>query len=134
MVEEVSRISVSIPSDLLEEFDDTVRGIGYKGRSKAVQTAMRNFISDYKWAQEEESVGTGALVIVYDHGVKGLGEDLTHTQHRYEGIINSVMHVHLDEHNCLEIVAVRGKNRDIRDLSQELMKKRGVKQLKLTII
>ncbi|NIM46156.1 MAG: nickel-responsive transcriptional regulator NikR [Nitrososphaeria archaeon] len=130
----VSRISVSIPVALLKEFDETRVEMGYRDRSKAMQTAMRNFISEYRWTRTEEDTGTGALIIVYDHGVKGLGEALTEIQHHHEGIINAVMHIHLDEHNCLEIVAVRGRNVDIRDLSRELMTKRGVKQLKLTIV
>jgi len=34
----------------------------------------------------------------------------------------------------LEIIAVKGQTRDVRDLSQRLMTERGVKQLKLTVI
>jgi len=129
----VSRVSVSVPPDLLVEFDEVTRRMGYD-RSKAIQTAMRNFIAEYKWAHKEKGAGTGALVMVYDHEIRDLEKALTDIQHRYEETIGSSMHIHLDERNCLEIIAVKGSVKEIRDLSQELMTKRGVKQVKLAII
>lgn len=68
--------------------------------------------------------------MVYNHEVKGLEETLTDVQYRFETLISSAMHVHLDERNCLEIIAVRGEIKEIQALAQELMTKRGVKQLK----
>ena len=128
----VSRISVSVPPDLLSVFEETIKRLGYD-RSKAVQVAMRNFLTDYK-LQEGIGVVTGALVMVYDHEVKGLDETLTDVQHRFESVISSAMHIHLDERNCLEIIAVKGEVKRIQDLAQELMTKRGVKQFKQTIV
>jgi len=129
----VSRVSVSVPPDLLVEFDEVTRRMGYD-RSKAIQTAMRNFVAEYKWAHEVRAAGAGALVMVYDHEIRDLEKALTDVQHRYEETIGSSMHIHLDERNCLEIIAVKGSVKEIRDLSQELMTKRGVKQVKLAMV
>jgi len=74
------------------------------------------------------------LRLLYDHTAKGLEEALTDTQHSYEGVITSSLHVHLDEQNCLEMIAVRGEGGKIKELAKELATKRGVKQLKLSII
>ncbi|MCP8315845.1 MAG: nickel-responsive transcriptional regulator NikR [archaeon] len=129
----VSRISISLPPDLLDEFDRMIKQMGYD-RSKAIQASIRNFLTENKWMHEEKGIVMGALAMIYDHEVKGLEKSLTDSQHLYSDIISSSMHIHLDERNCLEIIAVKGKVEFIRDLTQELMSKRGVKQIRLAIV
>ncbi|MGQ9468398.1 MAG: nickel-responsive transcriptional regulator NikR [Nitrososphaerales archaeon] len=129
----VSRISISLPPDLLDEFDKIIKQIGYD-RSKAIQASIRNFLTENKWMHEEKGTVVGAITMIYDHEVKGLEESLTDAEHHYGNIINSSMHVHLDERNCLEIIAVKGKVESIRDLTQDLMSIRGVKQIRLAIV
>ena len=130
----VSRISISIPQDLLKSFDGYIKWLGYKNRSKAIQDAMRSLITESKWLSEKRGHSVGAITMVYDHEVKGLEEELTDLQHHFEGTICSSMHVHLDDENCLEIIAIRGEASDVKDLAQELKTKKGVKQLKLAIV
>jgi CopG family nickel-responsive transcriptional regulator len=129
----VSRFTVSAPSKLVEEFNQTIRRIGFD-RSKAVQTAMRNFLTESKWRDDDKSIMTGGIVTIYDHEVRGVEEALTRIQHHNQDIISSTMHVHLDERHCLEIVAVKGPARAVQNLAEALMKNRGVKQIKLAII
>lgn len=128
-----SRISVSLPQELLREFEEIAKRRGYGDRSKAIRAAMRDLIAKSKWMHKEQGVVAGALVMAYNHGAKGLEETLTDIQHRYGQTVRSVMHVHLDEKNCLEIIAVKGEAKEIRELSQKLTL-RGVKQLKRSII
>jgi CopG family nickel-responsive transcriptional regulator len=129
----VTRFSVSVDPVLLEEFDETIREIGYN-RSSAVQVAMRDFITAQKWSVKEEGVTTGAVTMIYDHHVKGLGETLTHIQHGYLDVVSSTTHIHLDHDNCLEILAVRGDVKRIKELTRSLMASRGVKQLKFSML
>ena len=75
--------------------------------------------------------GIGAIALVYDHDVKGVGEELTGVLHQFQQTIYSSMHVHHDKENCMEIIAVRGKASDVRELAQELKLKKGVKQVKI---
>jgi CopG family nickel-responsive transcriptional regulator len=128
----VSRFSVSVDPELLEEFDRTIEGLGYN-RSTAVQAAMRGFLSEYKWSEGEGEVA-GAITMVYDHHVSGLVEELNHLQHEHLGIVSSSTHVHLDHDNCLEILAVEGPTSRIKSLAGSLAIVRGVKQLKLSIL
>jgi len=127
-----SRISISIPQDLLEEFEDTVKRLGFEDRSKAIRVALRNLIVESKWTSEGHGNVAGVLVVVFDHNVKGLSEELTDVQHCYEDVVKSAMHIHLDETNCLEIIAVKGEGKKIQDLAKALTL-RGVKQLKQAI-
>ncbi|MEM0204354.1 MAG: nickel-responsive transcriptional regulator NikR [Nitrososphaerota archaeon] len=128
----VARVSISIPPDLLKELDDMLKKIGYD-RSKAIRIAIRNFLTDYKWTQESGDVA-GALILLYDHKSRGIEESLTDIQHEHGSIITSTMHVHLDKENCLEIIAVKGSSRSIKELAERMMKEKGVKQLKLAVV
>jgi CopG family nickel-responsive transcriptional regulator len=132
--DQVSRISISIPSKLLRSFDDHTTRLGYKSRSKAVQDAMQSLITESKWVCDKKGLGVGAIALVYDHGSKGLADELTDIQHHFEQSICSSMHVHLDADNCLEIIAVRGKAEDVRCLAQDLQTRKGVKQIQLAIV
>ncbi len=134
MKEPVSRISISIPSELLTRFDDYIQRLGYENRSKAVQDAMQRLITESKWMCEAMGRGTGAIALVYEHGVKGLEDDLSAIQHKFEAIIPSALHLHLDAEHCLQIIAVKGTAGEVRDLAQELQTRRGVNQLKLAIV
>jgi len=129
----VSRFSVSAPSDLVEEFNATIRRMEFD-RSKAVQTAMRNFLTEWKWTREAKGTMTGGIVVVYDHEVRGIEEALTDVQHHNQSIISSTMHIHLDDRYCLEMIAVRGEVKAVQNLAQELVRRRGVKQTKLALV
>ncbi len=129
----VSRFSVSAPSDLVDEFNATIRRMKFD-RSKAVQTAMRNFLTEWKWTREAKGMMTGGVVVVYDHEARGVEEALTDIQHHNQGIISSTMHIHLDDRYCLEMIAVRGEVKAVQNLAQELVRRRGVKQTKLALV
>lgn len=130
----VARISISIPSDLLRSFDDQIKRLGYENRSKAIQDAMQSLVTESKWMCVKKGRGVGAIAMVYDHRVKGLEEEITNIQHHFEETICSSMHVHLDEGHCLEIIAVKGRAADVKDLARDLKIRRGVKELKLAIV
>jgi len=129
-----SRISISVPSELLRRFDETIERIGYSSRSKAMQDAMHNLITESKWLCKKMGNGIGAIAFVYDHEVKDLDAEITEIEHKYKDIIKASLHIHLSERDCMEITAVNGSASEIRDLAQELKTKRGVKQLKVAIV
>jgi CopG family nickel-responsive transcriptional regulator len=133
-MEKIVRISVTFPPDLLREFDEIISRMGYSNRSKAVQDAVRLFISERKWLQEEKGRQAGILMLLYDHDARGLEDALTNVQHRHSGVISSTMHIHLTERDCLEAIAVKGDAEEIRKLNDELSSKRGVKLLKTMIV
>ena len=131
--EGVSRFSVSAPSGLVDEFNAAIRRMGYD-RSKAVQLAIRKLLSEWRWMHEAKGRMTGGIVAIYDHRVRGVEDGLTEIQHHNEKIISSSMHIHLDEHHCLEIIAVEGDVKAIQNLAERLAKLRGVGQTSLAIV
>ena len=130
----VTRIGVTIPPELLKDFDEITSKMGYESRSKAIQDAVRLYVSERKWLKQEDATQTGIILMVYDHDAKNLDSELTEAQHEHSKIITSTMHIHVSEHDCLEAIAVKGKASEIRELSDELTTRRGVKILKTTIV
>ena len=130
----IIRVGVTFPPDLLKDLDEITGKMGYESRSKAIQDAVRLFVSERKWLQEDESNQTGILLMVYDHEVRGLESELTEVQHHHSSLISSTMHIHIGEQDCLEAIAVKGKASEIRKLSNELTTKKGVKILKTMIV
>lgn len=133
-ISKIVRVGVTFPPDLLQDFDEILGKMGYESRSKAIQDAVRLYVSERKWLKDEKSIQTGVLLMVYDHETRGLEEELTETQHHHSSIISSSMHIHVGERDCLETIAVKGRGAEIRKLSDELATKRGVKILKPMIV
>lgn len=123
---EVVRFGISADERLLQRFDALIAEKGYVNRSEAVRDLIRNALVEEEWeVGENEAVGT--VTLVYDHHTSDLGERLTEHQHSHHHEIISSLHIHLDAHNCLEVVVLRGKAREIGALASALIGTRGVK-------
>ena len=130
----IVRVGVTFPPELLKALDETIEEMGYASRSKAIQDAVTSFVTEQRLLHNQKGKKAGVLVMVYDHDVKGLEDELIEAQHHHRNVINSVLHVHLSDKECLEAVAVKGDAEDIRHLAQELATRKGVKQVRSTIV
>jgi CopG family nickel-responsive transcriptional regulator len=130
----IIHVGVTFPPELLNDLDELIEEMGYESRSKAIQDAVTSFVTEQRLLHKQTGKRAGVLVMVYDHDVKGLEDDLIESQHHHRHVINSVLHVHLGEKECLEAVAVKGEAKEIRELAQELSTRKGVKQLRSTIV
>ncbi|MEM4700117.1 MAG: nickel-responsive transcriptional regulator NikR [Candidatus Nezhaarchaeales archaeon] len=126
----VVRASVSFPRELLREFDELAKKLGYRKRSQAICGAIRNFLVDHAWREATGDV-VGVVSFIYEHDVGDLAERLLDLEHRFNDVIVSTMHVHLDRENCLEVVVGRGRAERIQELASQIMGLRGVKHVKL---
>jgi CopG family nickel-responsive transcriptional regulator len=126
------RIGVSLPEKLLGKFDEIILQRGYSSRSEGIRDAIRNYIVNYEWMSDVKGDRVGVITIVYSHSQKGLADNLTEIQHEYGGIIQSSLHVHLDQDNCLEVVVLRGEGQDVKKAAECMMALKGVKHVKLT--
>jgi CopG family transcriptional regulator, nickel-responsive regulator len=129
---ETIRFGISIDDKLLESFDQLIEQKGYMNRSEAIRDLIRAALVELKWeAGDEETVGT--VTLVYNHHVRDLSDKLTEQQHLHHDQIISALHVHLDAHNCLEVLVVRGRARDVKQIADELIGVKGVVHGKLVM-
>lgn len=129
-MKETVRFGISIDGQLLSGFDELIQAKGYDNRSEAIRDLIRNSMVEEQWlGKDEETVGT--VTLVYDHHTRELADKLTEHQHSHHKAILSSLHIHLDAHHCLEVVVLKGKNRVIRKLADELISTKGIKHGKL---
>jgi len=130
--ETAARFTVSLPPTLLKQLDGMAREKGYDNRSLAVADMIRDRLIEHRQKSGSEDIA-GTITLVYDHHKPHLQASLTDIQHDHHDAILSTVHVHLDHHNCLEVLLVRGKARIIRKIADELIAAKGVKHGKLTV-
>jgi len=124
------RFGVSIEETLLKKFDQHIQARAYGNRSEAIRDLIRERLIQQDWEEDaDEAVGT--ITLIYDHHVRELTTVLTEIQHHHNANIISSMHVHLDEHHCLEVLAVRGRPRTLIEIANRLISTKGVKHGKL---
>ncbi len=126
------RFGVSLNSELLEKFDKLCEEKSYQTRSEAIRDLIRNVLVQKEWEETEREIA-GTLTLVYDHHVSDLSQRLVEIQHEDHDIILTTMHVHLDHHNCLEVLILKGPGEAIQKLSQKLISTKGVKFGKLSL-
>ena len=131
-METVTRFSVSLDRKLARDLDRMAREKGYDNRSLAIADMVRAHLVEHQQQQGNREIA-GTISIVYDHHRPHLMELLTDIQHDHGDIIIATLHVHLDHHNCLEVLAVRGQAGRIKKVADALIAAKGVKHGKLTI-
>jgi CopG family nickel-responsive transcriptional regulator len=125
------RFGVSLEKSLIDEFDSHIKGRNYRNRSEAIRDLIREDLVKKQWLCGNEVAG--AVTMSYDHHKRELVNRLMDIQHDFQPLIISSQHVHIDHHNCLEIVAVKGKARDVEKLASLLKAQKGVKHVALSM-
>jgi CopG family nickel-responsive transcriptional regulator len=125
------RFGVSMDEQVLKALDEIVEQRHYANRSEAIRDLVRGEQVREDWEKGRGPV-VGTLTLVYDHHVSEVNERLVNLQHDHEHMVHSTMHVHLSHRMCLEVIVLRGKPREIRDLADRLIAARGVKHGRLT--
>jgi len=133
MVEKITRFGVSIEPDLIKKFDKVIKKEGYTNRSEAIRDLIRkNLIEEKNKNPDEGAIGT--LTMVYDHHVGNLTDRLLDLQHDHTKEILVSTHIHIDHHNCLEVLVLKGKTGNLQKLADNIKALKGIKHGKLVII
>ncbi len=125
------RFGIAMDEGLLERFDALVARRGTAAnRSEAIRDLVRDALVDSAWEDSDELI-VGTVTMVFDHHASDLSERLDSLQHQHFDKIVSTLHVHLDPHNCLEVLVIRGRSGDVRAIADSLLGTKGVKHGKL---
>ena len=136
MDSDIQRFGISIDSNLLAQFDQLIETKGYTNRSEAIRDLIRDYLVEEEWQHQADDASAGqtavgTITLVYNHQIREMADRLTDLQHQFHEQIVSVLHVHLDAHNCLEVLVVKGNKSDIQMIAGRLSSTKGVKHCKL---
>jgi CopG family nickel-responsive transcriptional regulator len=132
MTERIKRFGVSIKPELLDKFDKNIKKKGYNNRSEAIRDIIRkSIIKEDTIAPNSEVMGT--LTMIYDHHEGTLTNKLLDLQHEHHNEILSTTHIHMDHHNCLEVLVLKGKTGEIKKLADNIKALKGIKHGELVI-
>lgn len=125
------RFGVSLDKGLLRQFDQCLKEKKYTSRSEALRDLIREGLVKKEWQEGKEVAG--AVNLIYDHHKRELLNKITDIQHDFQKLIISTQHIHLDHNNCLEIIAVKGKPKEVQKLFDTLKSIKGVKHATLSM-
>lgn len=130
---QIERIGVSLEKDLLAAFDGLIAKRGYPSRSEAIRDLVRQQISEEQVANPK-AMAVAAVFLVYNHHSTKLMGMLTGLQHSHLLQTISSMHIHLDQHDCLEVIVLRGQVGEINKTAENLISLKGVKLGRINLL
>jgi CopG family nickel-responsive transcriptional regulator len=125
------RFGISLDKELSERFDELIRRKAYTNRSEAIRDLIRQDLVEQEWLHGSEVAG--AITLIYNHHKRELLNKIIDIQHDFQNSIISAQHIHLDHHNCLEIIAVKGNPTEVQKLASMLKAVKGVKHSTLSM-
>ncbi len=125
-MDQIERIGISLDKKLLSMFDKLIAKQGYQNRSEAIRDLIRRQLSSEQ-LQDPKADAVGAVFLVYNHNSTKLMQKLTELQLSHLLHAISSLHVHLDEHDCLEVIVLRGQVGEINKMADSLLSMKGVK-------
>lgn len=129
----IERVGVSLDKKLLSMFDRLIAKQGYENRSEAIRNLIRDRLSQEQLTKPATQAVAG-IFLVYDHHSTKLSGNLVEFQHNHLLHVIASTHVHLDHDNCLEIIILKGKVREIEKLANNIAALKGVKLSRVNIM
>ena len=130
---QIERVGVSLDKKLLSMFDQLIGTQGYSSRSEAIRDLIRERLSQEQLAKPTAKAVAG-IFLVYDHHFTSLSEKLIDLQHNHLLHVVASTHVHLDHHNCLEVIILKGKVKEIQELADQMAALKGVKLSRVNLM
>ena len=129
----IERVGVSLEKDLLGQFDTLIDAQGYTNRSEAIRDLIRDRLSQEQLANPQADAVAGVF-LVYDHHSTKLSDKLIKLQHSHILQVIASTHIHLDHHNCLEVIILKGKVKEIEKLANNIAALKGVKLSRMNLM
>ncbi|HEX3854547.1 MAG TPA: nickel-responsive transcriptional regulator NikR [Polyangiaceae bacterium] len=125
MKDNLVRFGVAMEASLIEQLDALAEERGCN-RSELLRDLTRAEVS--RTALDDRVPAFAAVTLVYNHHVRELSERLTSLQHDLGEQVRSSMHVHLDHEHCLEVIVMRGRSDELKEVTGRMIGTRGVIQ------
>jgi CopG family nickel-responsive transcriptional regulator len=132
-MKQIERVGVSLDKKLLSTFDKLIAKQGYQSRSEAIRDLIRQQLSS-EHLSNPKAKAVAAVFLVYDHHSTTLMDKITDLQHSHILQTISSMHIHLDEHDCLEVIVLRGRVGEINKMAENIVSLKGVKLGRINLV
>ncbi len=130
---QIERIGISLEKELLATFDVLIGKRGYPSRSEAIRDLIRRQIGEERLSNPK-ATAVAAVFLVYNHHSTKLLGTLTDLQHSHLLQTISSLHIHLDAHDCLEVIVLRGQVGEINKTAENLISLKGVKLGRINLL
>jgi len=128
----IERVTVSLPTELLNVLDELGKNLGHKSRSETVRTATRDYISEHRWG-EKEGWRVGVIMIQYDNNQASAIQKINYCRGKFRNLIKSSLAVPTSKDDTMEILAIQGEANKINELIDETKSIRRIKNLRWLI-
>jgi CopG family transcriptional regulator, nickel-responsive regulator len=128
----MSIISLSLPTELLEELDAVLGEQKSANRSEVLRQALRSYLTEYKKLEDLNGNIIATISVLYNKEEKN--EELFKLQHDFSDMITAYLHSHLTETSCLEVMVIKGSSKRLKELVDGLQANKPVKQIKLSVM
>jgi CopG family nickel-responsive transcriptional regulator len=126
----LSRLSISLPTELLEKLDWMIEERNLPNRSQTISELIRHELAGHSEGQAGEVIA-GTITLVYRAESGRVRHALAQTQSAYLKEVISSQHVFLEDDQSLEVLLVQGPSERLQGLCDDLRKIRGVQQIKM---
>lgn len=123
-------ISITLPPDLLQKFEEFITAKGYYSRSEAFRDAVRGLINESELAAAQTENVAATIMVTSDYQRKDVDLKMTELRHEYDDVVIENVHRHIGEKYCLEIFIAQGNNNRILNLVNRLRGMHGIQQVK----
>jgi CopG family nickel-responsive transcriptional regulator len=123
-------VSITLPSDLLDKFDEFIKSRGYYSRSEAFRDAIRGLIAESELSKLEAGTVAATIMTTCDYARKDVDYRITETRHEFDDVVVENVHRHIGEKYCLEVFIAEGSYPRIVDLIGRIRGMRGIQQIK----
>ncbi len=121
----VSRISISLPEELLYALDNMIADRGFESRSQAICDMIAHQLDDHK-QDVGDDIMTGTLNLVYDYSAQGLQKKLHDLQHVFVDEVISSLNVNLTHTNTMSVILLQGPAHKLKMIADKMITLRGV--------
>lgn len=121
----VSRITMSLPQELLRELDSMVSQRGFDSRSQAIADMIHQQVTAHKQMVGDE-VMVGTITLLYDRSIANLQRQIADLQYQHLAEVISSLHVSLADNQLMEVVLVQGRACHLEKIANQLITLRGI--------
>lgn len=127
-------VSLTLPDELLERFDEFIKSRGYYSRSEAFRDAIRNLISEWEFSRRELNNVAATIMITSNYKDDEVDSKVGEIRHKFDDIVVENIHRHVGQRYCLEILLAEGEYKRVLDLIGRIRGIRGIHQIRTVLL